>query len=283
MTDLFSVLRADHQQALRLAIQLEEGVSGPRGATPPQLELRRELVERLIMLESQHEVAEEIVFWPAVRERVPGGDQLAVHGVGQESATKPALNRMSKIGPRHSAFEPLLTQVLESLREHIDFEQETVWPALSAQLSAAQAAELGEQFTSAKAAAPTRPHPHTPGVPGILKRVGAAAALADRARDAATSRGDQPLLPPLASFEVSPSDPQRAVERARAEVAESVTALVGKLTSFERVWHRAQAQVRRWSVPALAGGGAFLGWRLWAARRRATRAERAASRVARRR
>jgi hypothetical protein len=44
-------------------------------------------------------------------------------------------------------------------------------------------------MAAAKKSAPTRPHPHTPASPGVLKTVGAAAAVTDKARDAMTGRG----------------------------------------------------------------------------------------------
>ena len=51
-------------------------------------------------------------------------------------------------------------------REHIRYEEDAVWPALSDVLSAAQAEDLGKNITEAKKIAPTRPHPHTPPDPG---------------------------------------------------------------------------------------------------------------------
>jgi hypothetical protein len=40
-----------------------------------------------------------------------------------------------------------------------------------------------------KKIAPTRPHPHTPPRPGILKAAGPAVGAADRVRDKITGRG----------------------------------------------------------------------------------------------
>jgi hypothetical protein len=52
-----------------------------------------------------------------------------------------------------------------------------------------EAADLGDSLEQAKKTAPTRPHPHTPASPGVLKTAGPAAGAADRARDAAAGRG----------------------------------------------------------------------------------------------
>ena len=55
-------------------------------------------------------------------------------------------------------------------------------------LSAEQADDLGRKLEQGKNTAPTRPHPHTPASPGLLKAAGPAVAAADRLRDAATGR-----------------------------------------------------------------------------------------------
>jgi len=64
-----------------------------------------------------------------------------------------------------------------------------VWPGLRAALNTERAAELGSQIAVGKKTAPTRPHPHTPPSPGMLKAAGPAVAAADKARDAVTGRG----------------------------------------------------------------------------------------------
>jgi hypothetical protein len=72
---------------------------------------------------------------------------------------------------------------------HIAFEETQVWPGLRLVLSAQTAAELGTKIAEGKKTAPTRPHPHTPPSPGVLKAAGPAVAAADKARDAVTGRG----------------------------------------------------------------------------------------------
>jgi hypothetical protein len=47
-----------------------------------------------------------------------------------------------------------------------------VWPGLHAVLPGEAAQELGRKVTDGKKTAPTRPHPHTPASPGVLKTAG---------------------------------------------------------------------------------------------------------------
>jgi hypothetical protein len=51
--------------------------------------------------------------------------------------------------------------------------------------------EIGKKMAIAKKVTPTRPHPHTPPKPGVLKTAGMAAAAVDKMRDAATGRGKE--------------------------------------------------------------------------------------------
>jgi hypothetical protein len=62
-------------------------------------------------------------------------------------------------------------------------------PKLRLRLSDDEVRQAGEALDQARAAAPTRPHPHTPPGPGLRRIVGPTIAAADRARDVLTGRG----------------------------------------------------------------------------------------------
>jgi hypothetical protein len=63
------------------------------------------------------------------------------------------------------------------------------WPTRVTGASEDQVA-LGTQIAQGKKTAPTRPRPPTPPSPGALKAAAPIAAVADKARDAVTGRGD---------------------------------------------------------------------------------------------
>ena len=84
----------------------------------------------------------------------------------------------------------MLGQFITAGREHIAFEETRVWPGLRSALTSTEAEELGEKLEQAKKTAPTRPHPGTPPSPGVLSSTGPIAAIADKARDAVTGRGE---------------------------------------------------------------------------------------------
>ena len=130
------------------------------------------MTEQLIIEESRHEALEEMYFWPAVREHHPAGNTLADEAAGQEQEAKEVLDKLDKLDASDPEFEMLLGTFTSAARVHIAFEETQVWPGLRPVLSAQTAAELGAKIAEGKKTAPTRPHPHTPPSPGVLKAAG---------------------------------------------------------------------------------------------------------------
>ena len=189
MANVFKVLANDHEQVKLMLMEFEAGPTAATGASENELALRKKMAEELIISESKHEAVEEMYFWPAVRERIPGGDRLADKAIGQEQEAKEVLTKLDKLDADNPEFESLLRKFITAAREHIAFEEAQVWPALRSALTEPEAVEMGDKITEGRKTAPTRPHPHTPPKPGVLKAAGPAAAIVDRARDAATGRG----------------------------------------------------------------------------------------------
>jgi hemerythrin-like domain-containing protein len=176
MTDAIELLRCDHDEIRRLLSALERSGSAlPNGA----------LAAQLVIAESGHEAIEEQYFWPLVRRRVQNGPRLADEAVSQEQDAKRLLDQLERHGPD----EALLHQVIAISRAHIDFEETQVWPWVQLALSEQELGDLGGQLEQAKRLAPTRPHPHMPCTPEMLKLAAPIAGAADRIRDALAGRG----------------------------------------------------------------------------------------------
>jgi hemerythrin-like domain-containing protein len=190
MPSVFDVLGRDHDEVRQMLSELETGPTAATGASENDLALRKKMAEQLVIEESRHEAVEEMYFWPAVREHVPGGDRLADTAIGQEQEGKEVLGKLDKAEAGDPEFERLVTGFIRAGREHISYEETQVWPLLRNALSAQQAGDLGDQIEQAKKTAPTRPHPHTPASPGVLKTAGPAVAATDQVRDAASGRGE---------------------------------------------------------------------------------------------
>ena len=189
MADVFTVLAQDHREVQAMLAELEKEPTRASGASEDQLALRKKMTETLIIEESKHEALEEMYFWPAVREHLSAGDTLADDATTQEQEAKLVLAELDKLDASDTRFEELLGTFIGAAREHIAFEENQVWPGLRSVLPAEVAGELGTKIAEGKKTAPTRPHPHTPASPSVLKTAGPAVAAADKARDAASGRG----------------------------------------------------------------------------------------------
>lgn len=189
MSDVFDVLATDHADVKRMLTALEDGPDRTAGASEEVLDARTLVAQSLVIDSSRHEAAEEQYFWPAVRKHVSGGDHLADEAIAQESEAKEVLDKLNKLDARDAEFDELLGEFIPAARHHIAFEEGQVWPKLRAALTDEDSAKLGRQVSKAKEHGPTRPHPHTPANPAVLKTAGSAAAVLDQLRDALTGRG----------------------------------------------------------------------------------------------
>lgn len=177
-------MKADHDLVWALLNELTGGKGEPSG-TPRE---HRRIATRLVALESVHEVAEETVVWPAVEAYCPDGPELVVEVLSQEREAKRALNELEHISPGTLEFSECVHTIAGMARTHISYEQNQVWPRLDDALRESDLDRLAERFQAARAAAPTRPHPHTPPTEGILKAFGPAVAAFDRTRDRLSGR-----------------------------------------------------------------------------------------------
>jgi hemerythrin-like domain-containing protein len=179
--DVFSVLTLDHEEVKAILAEL---VAAP----PDKPQETKDLAERLVIEESKHEAVEEMHFWPAVQERVPGGEELTKQALKQEDEGKEVLEKLRKATPGDGEFAKLVAAFSQAGHEHIAFEEEQVWPKLRAVLTPEEANEMGAKLQEAKENAPTRPHPNAPSSPGAQKAAGPVAGLLDKARDALGNR-----------------------------------------------------------------------------------------------
>jgi hypothetical protein len=188
MANVFEVLERDHEEVNLLMAELEAGPPLVGVSEHQRLLTRKRQVDKLITEESKHEAVEEEYFWPEVREMVPHGNELADHAIKQEQKAKFLLEELIGYEPGEVRYEELLVGFINEAREHIAYEEEQVWPELRLVISPERAMELGTKIERAKRMAPTRPHPHTPPNPGLLKATSPFVGTADRIRDLVTGR-----------------------------------------------------------------------------------------------
>lgn len=182
--DALTFLRQDHKSVLGMLEVLDGAPSG----TGSRISGLKTMVTNLVIAESQHEPIEEQFLWPLVRKTLEDGDALADAAVSQEQEGKKLLQELEDAKPGQPEYQRALQAFVKAGREHIEFEQEVVWPKLEAAVPREELEKIGQQLELAKKIAPTRPHPETPPNPLLLKTLGMLTAVLDHLRDAITGR-----------------------------------------------------------------------------------------------
>lgn len=176
MDDLVRLLEEDHRLVETRLSELDTAGPATRG------ELFWKLTNDLV----RHEVAEEVVLYPALR-KVPGGDQVADARVAEQSEAEQLLAKMEKMDAESPDFVRELAKLKAAVLEHAKAEEETAFAMVLGAVGPDQRVELGKRYAKAKEAAPTHPHPHAPDSPPGNVVLGPVAALVDRVRDAAAA------------------------------------------------------------------------------------------------
>jgi hypothetical protein len=124
---------------------------------------------------SRHLSAEEQYLYPALRQAVPGGEEL----VARELAEDHQLLLLMKNNDK---------DLVPAVRRHVAADTEELFPVLAEMVPVDDLIRLGNRVETAGEAAPTRPHPGTPSTPPWNKVVDPAVAVVDKLRDVVTRR-----------------------------------------------------------------------------------------------
>lgn len=174
--DVVRLLEEDHQLVQSRLESLSAAPADGRG------ELFWKLTNDLV----RHEVAEEVVVYPALRD-IPGGNAVADARIAEQSEAEEKLAQMEKMDASSAEFASEVAGLKSAVLEHAKAEEETAFAMLLSALGPEQRIEMGQRYVKAKDAAPTHPHPHAPDTPPGNVVMGPLAALVDRVRDAAAS------------------------------------------------------------------------------------------------
>jgi hemerythrin superfamily protein len=173
--DGIEVLKEDHRTVESLFTRLES-------------EIDQETLDEVVKELSVHAVIEEQVLYPALRNVLGEGDELADHSIDEHQEVKELLNSIEKGGADGEDTPTLVAELIANVRQHVREEENKIFPALRAATTPEQLAAMAEALEKAKKAAPTRPHPHAPSSPPGNVLAGAPTALIDKARDAISGR-----------------------------------------------------------------------------------------------
>ncbi len=174
--DGITLLMEDHRTVERLYAQFQQ--AGPHDSAR-----RSELVHQIVRELSVHAIAEEEYLYPATAEAFPGGEDLAHHSVEEHQQIKEVLNDIDSTPADDPSLDGKLRTLMDEVNHHVEEEEGELFPKLRAALGQERIEELGRRLATAKAIAPTRPHPGVPNSPVVEKLTGPAVAAVDRVRD----------------------------------------------------------------------------------------------------
>ena len=182
--DVIEVLEHDHREVEQMFAELES----LRGAATEEAKSRREALADQVTIELvRHSVAEEVLVYPQVEDKV--GAEEADHAREEHAEAEETLHRLEKLDADDPAFDEELGTLMGEIRHHITEEEGEIFTQMRQVMDGDELRKLGGRVEAFKKVAPTRPHPNVPNeaLPGTA--AGPAASLFDRMRDLATGRG----------------------------------------------------------------------------------------------
>ena len=169
-----TLLKQDHNNVDELFTRFEQ--LGDGDATE-----KRAVVEKIIEHLSIHAAIEEQVFYPAVQDAVDEAEDDLLEALEEHHVAKLTLSELEKMGPDDKRFDAKVRVLIESVRHHVEEEENELFPKVREAMTNEQLMDLGELLDKTKETAPTRPHPFMPDVPPLNQLLGVPMALVDRA------------------------------------------------------------------------------------------------------
>ena len=182
--DVIEVLEHDHREVEEMFGELES----LRGASTEEDKSRRkDLTDRVTIELVRHSVAEEVLVYPEVEDKV-SADQVE-HAREEHAEAEETLKRLEKLDADDPGFDDELATLMGEIRHHIEDEEGEMFAHMRQMIDEDELRKLGGRVEAFKKVAPTRPHPNVPNEPLPRAAAGVPASLFDRMRDLATGRG----------------------------------------------------------------------------------------------
>lgn len=145
--DAVALLANDHRSVEAMFRNL---LSGSSSGTPDVA--RSTVVERLIEELSVHAEIEEEHLYPAVRQHVPNGDELADHAEDEHQQVKEMLGQLEGMDPDSGEAEALIQELQQNMQEHVQEEEgpDGLFAMLRSAMDSELLRELGSELAEAK-------------------------------------------------------------------------------------------------------------------------------------
>ena len=143
-TDIAEMIANDHRTVEGLYGEISEGGGDAR-----------KLADTLIEEMTAHAAAEEQVFYPALRDMVPGGAKVATQAQKEHEIIEDMLGKLRRNQPGDTEFESALDTLGSEVLSHAAVEENDWLPALRSVIGEDKMRELGGIFEEVKGTLPT--------------------------------------------------------------------------------------------------------------------------------
>lgn len=138
--DILSLIETDH----RAVEQLFEEIQNEKNAKKAKGVFSR-IYEELTL----HAQAEELVFYPAMRE-YDDTEELIEEAEEEHNSVKILLEEMKALEPSDSEFQTKLTHLIENVQHHVEEEEAEIFATVRESMEDQELQELGQEFQKAK-------------------------------------------------------------------------------------------------------------------------------------
>ncbi|HEY9619287.1 MAG TPA: hemerythrin domain-containing protein [Crinalium sp.] len=139
--DILALIEADH----RKVDQLFEEISSTKGAKKIQ-ECFNQIYKELTL----HAEAEELVFYPAMREYDETEDYIE-EAEEEHDEAKVLLEEMKSLKPGDDEFQSKLQELIAAVKHHVEEEENEIFPAVREAMEDEELQQLAEEFQQSKA------------------------------------------------------------------------------------------------------------------------------------
>jgi hemerythrin-like domain-containing protein len=143
--DAITLLTEDHDALKKLLAEIKE-------TTDRAEKTRGELFSRIKMELTVHEVIEEEIFYPALKEH-PKAKEIVLEGYEEHHVVDEIMGELEGLDPTDEAFGPKAKVMAENIEHHIEEEEGEMFKQARQVFDADELAELGERMAQRKESA----------------------------------------------------------------------------------------------------------------------------------
>ena len=157
-TDALVLLKEDHSEIRRLFREFE-------GAGENALKAKEASVEQILKRLTVHTYLENEVLYPVVRELLPEVEDHVLESYEEHHVADVLCMELAAMSPDDERYTAKTMVLIESVRHHMDEEEQEWFPQVRARLSRSQLQDMGARMLELRPKAPT-----TPTQPSALKK-----------------------------------------------------------------------------------------------------------------